>query len=254
VKNVGLRMAPAWADNTIPVDYLIQGVVEMAVTGLPRIDFAVLIGGQQYEERTLWRDAELEADVVEQLVDVLGPRRDRHAARDRRLARVPQPRPEADQAQGGGRRLGLSVRRPGTLARDRSREGQAQARRGNDQEPRRGRARRSEREQAHLADRRHHDRQPVEEDVVEGGRPRRAPGRGCAAPDRARARLALRATSSRSGLRWSAPAADRRAARAASTDLAGFDELVAANTTLCDPKVNRPRAWTKDVGDDEEEH
>jgi hypothetical protein len=33
-----------------------------------------------------------------------------------------------------------------------------------------------------------------------------------------------------------------------------FDELVAANTTLCDPTVNRPRAWTKDVGDDEEEH
>lgn len=68
VKNVGLRMAPAWADGVVPVDYLIQGVVEMAVADLPRIDFAVLIGGQQYEERTIWRDAELESEVVEELV------------------------------------------------------------------------------------------------------------------------------------------------------------------------------------------
>lgn len=67
VKNVGLRMAPAWDDRAIPADYLIQGVVEMGVTNLPRIDFAVLIGGQEYREVTLWRDGELEAEVVDQL-------------------------------------------------------------------------------------------------------------------------------------------------------------------------------------------
>ncbi len=68
VKNVGLRMAPLWADGATPTDYLIQGVVEMAVTDLPRIDFAVLVGGQDYREVTIWRDDEIEADVVEQLV------------------------------------------------------------------------------------------------------------------------------------------------------------------------------------------
>jgi putative phage-type endonuclease len=68
VKNVGLRMAPAWEEGGIPTDYLIQGVVEIAVTDLPRIDFAVLVGGQHYREATLERDPELEADVLEQLV------------------------------------------------------------------------------------------------------------------------------------------------------------------------------------------
>lgn len=66
VKNVGLRMAPAWADG-VPTDYLIQGVIEMAVTNLPRIDFAVLIGGQEYREFTIWRDGELEAETIEGL-------------------------------------------------------------------------------------------------------------------------------------------------------------------------------------------
>lgn len=70
VKNVGLRMAPAWEENgeyTAPTDYYIQGVVEMAVTNLPRIDFAVLLGGQEYFEVTIERDKNLEADVLEQM-------------------------------------------------------------------------------------------------------------------------------------------------------------------------------------------
>lgn len=66
VKNVGLRQSFAWTDG-VPTDYLIQGVVEMAVTDLPRIDFAVLIGGQEYREFTVHRDAELEATVLEGL-------------------------------------------------------------------------------------------------------------------------------------------------------------------------------------------
>lgn len=67
VKNVGARMAPLWDDGATPPDYFIQGVVEMAVTKLPRIDFAVLIGGQEFREVTIWRDAELEAQTLEQL-------------------------------------------------------------------------------------------------------------------------------------------------------------------------------------------
>jgi hypothetical protein len=33
-----------------------------------------------------------------------------------------------------------------------------------------------------------------------------------------------------------------------------FDESSRSTPTIGDPRVNRPRAWTKDVGDDEEEH
>jgi predicted phage-related endonuclease len=71
-KNVGLRQAPLWADGALPNDYLIQGVTEMAVTNLDRIDFYVLIGGQDDREVTLWRDAELEAEVLEALTDFWG--------------------------------------------------------------------------------------------------------------------------------------------------------------------------------------
>ncbi len=63
-KNIGWRMAPLWDDGATPQDYLIQGVVEMSVTNLDRIDFFVVIGGQDDREVTIWRDAELEADVL----------------------------------------------------------------------------------------------------------------------------------------------------------------------------------------------
>lgn len=71
VKNVGWRMEQEWKDDggnrTAPIDYYIQGVVEMAVTDLPRIDFAVFCGGQQYFEVTIERDRSIEGDVLEQL-------------------------------------------------------------------------------------------------------------------------------------------------------------------------------------------
>jgi predicted phage-related endonuclease len=67
-----MRMAPLWEGGALPNDYLIQGVVEMAVTNLDRIDFYVLIGGQDDREVTLWRDAELEADVLEALTEFWG--------------------------------------------------------------------------------------------------------------------------------------------------------------------------------------
>lgn len=67
VKSVGLRQADRWRDEQVPEEYIIQAVVEMAVTGLERLDFAVLIGAQQYEQRTVLRDRELEEMVLEQL-------------------------------------------------------------------------------------------------------------------------------------------------------------------------------------------
>lgn len=67
VKNVGLRMAGEWED--VPTYYVVQAVVEMAVCNLPRLDFAVLIGGQEYAERTVHRDLDVEAAVIEGLQD-----------------------------------------------------------------------------------------------------------------------------------------------------------------------------------------
>lgn len=68
VKNVGLRQAQEW-EAGIPEHYVIQAVVEMAVTQLPRLDFAVLVGGQEYLERTVHRDTEVEAAVLAALAE-----------------------------------------------------------------------------------------------------------------------------------------------------------------------------------------
>jgi putative phage-type endonuclease len=67
VKNVGWRQAERWDDGAIPEEYIVQGVTEMAVTSLDRIDFAVVIAGQHYEQPTLLRDPDLEADILTQL-------------------------------------------------------------------------------------------------------------------------------------------------------------------------------------------
>ena len=66
-KTVGLRLADDWGDDgarEVPDYYYCQAVWQMFVTGLPRVDFAVLLGGQAYFEVTIHRDAELEADIV----------------------------------------------------------------------------------------------------------------------------------------------------------------------------------------------
>jgi putative phage-type endonuclease len=68
VKNVGLRMADHWGTDTkreVPTYYHAQAAVEMAVTGLDRVDFAVLLGGNEYFEITVHRDADLEADILD---------------------------------------------------------------------------------------------------------------------------------------------------------------------------------------------
>lgn len=66
VKNVGLRQAQAWEDGA-PDIYAVQAAIEMAVTGLDRCDFAVLIGGQEYREVTVDRDLELEASLLDEV-------------------------------------------------------------------------------------------------------------------------------------------------------------------------------------------
>jgi putative phage-type endonuclease len=68
VKCVGFRQAQRWEDD-IPEEYVIQAVVEMAVTDLDRLDFAVLVGGSHYVQPTVHRDRELEALVLQQLAE-----------------------------------------------------------------------------------------------------------------------------------------------------------------------------------------
>lgn len=68
VKCPGLRQAPHWGTDErrdVPLYYLAQAAVEMAVTGLDRVDFAVLLGGQEYFEVTVHRDLDLEADLLD---------------------------------------------------------------------------------------------------------------------------------------------------------------------------------------------
>jgi len=71
VKTVDQRLRWHWGLNprtpSAPAHYRIQAVVEMAVTGLSRCDFAVLCGGNDYFEVIVERDADLEATVLERL-------------------------------------------------------------------------------------------------------------------------------------------------------------------------------------------
>lgn len=71
VKTVDQRLGWHWGLNprlrSAPAHYRIQAVIEMAVTGLARCDFAVLCGGNDYFEVIVERDAELEASVLERL-------------------------------------------------------------------------------------------------------------------------------------------------------------------------------------------
>jgi len=67
-KTVGLRLADDWGDDgerEVPDYYYTQAVWQMFVTGLKRVDFAVLLGGQFYFEVPVHHDAEIEADIVE---------------------------------------------------------------------------------------------------------------------------------------------------------------------------------------------
>lgn len=66
VKTAGYRQAWRWGDTLehVPVEYLCQCAWSMYVTGLPRWDLAVLIGGQDYREYSIKRDDEFIAEIV----------------------------------------------------------------------------------------------------------------------------------------------------------------------------------------------
>lgn len=255
VKNIGLRMAPAWADGAVPTDYLIQGVVEMSVTALPRIDFAVLVGGQHYEERTLWFDAELEADVIEQLVDFW------------RMVET-NTQPEIDESRAFKSHILKQIKRKAVVAASSS--AVADLERWREVVVAIAKLKREEaviknRVVAELAAANANKLTSPLGDVTVG-----APWKKTAWKEVAHAARPVLA---------SVPAIERELAglRAEAVEVGGtvggalvqridalraplrlfstFEEIVEANSNEHDPRINRPRAWTKDVGDDEgEEH
>lgn len=69
-KNVDGHLSWQWGPRsarTPPPHYRIQAIVEMAVTGLDRCDFAVLLGGNEYFDCIVERDLDLEADIIARL-------------------------------------------------------------------------------------------------------------------------------------------------------------------------------------------
>lgn len=253
VKNVGLRMVPAWADNTIPVDYLIQGVVEMAVTNLPQIDFAILIGGQEYTERTLYRDVELEADVVENLVAFW------------RLVET-DTQPEIDESRAFRSHALKQIKRKALV--EASPAAFADLERWREIVIEKTKLKREEdiiknRVVAELAAANANKltspigpvtignpwKKTSWKDVAQAARPAVA-----ALPQIERELVALHGELADD--RLDHPLLQRVDSLRAQLRLISrpFDELVETNTKTCDPKVTRPNAWTKDVGDDEEEH
>jgi len=74
-KTVGLRLADDWGDEgerEVPDYYYCQAVWQMFVTGLTRVDFAVLLGGQSYFEVPVYHDAQLVADILEGASEFMG--------------------------------------------------------------------------------------------------------------------------------------------------------------------------------------
>lgn len=65
-KTVGAWGAKDWEGDKIPASYIVQGQHYLAVTGLKRVYYAVLIGGQRFEWKYLDRDEELIQTIIGQ--------------------------------------------------------------------------------------------------------------------------------------------------------------------------------------------
>lgn len=65
VKTTSMRQADKWADDNVPVHYVLQVQHYLAVTGYKFAYVACLIGGQQYVERYIERDEDLIAQLIE---------------------------------------------------------------------------------------------------------------------------------------------------------------------------------------------
>jgi predicted phage-related endonuclease len=63
IKNVGAWVHKAWQEQP-PAYVVLQEQWELYVTGLQRADIAVLIGGNDYREYTVWRDDKMIGDLV----------------------------------------------------------------------------------------------------------------------------------------------------------------------------------------------
>lgn len=64
-KNVGIYMADEWEDGNVPDHYMLQGQHELAVTGLEKVWFAVLVGGNDPR----YIEVERDQDVIDMLVE-----------------------------------------------------------------------------------------------------------------------------------------------------------------------------------------
>lgn len=65
VKNVNVRMSSEWEDGAVPAHYSLQGQHELAVTGLPHVWFAALVGGNDARYIKIERNDGLITDLME---------------------------------------------------------------------------------------------------------------------------------------------------------------------------------------------
>lgn len=65
VKNVNVRMSSEWEDGAVPAHYSIQGQHELAVTGLPHVWFAALVGGNDARYIKIERNDQLITNLME---------------------------------------------------------------------------------------------------------------------------------------------------------------------------------------------
>ena len=72
VKTAGAWLAGEWKDDEVPIAYMAQAAHYMAVTGLDKVIFVCLIGGQRLEIREFVRDPELEATLIEREAEFWG--------------------------------------------------------------------------------------------------------------------------------------------------------------------------------------
>ena len=67
IKTVGAFAYAAWDDGRVPINYAMQVLHYMSVTGYPRAQLIALIGNQSIIERTVQRDDEAIAAIEEQV-------------------------------------------------------------------------------------------------------------------------------------------------------------------------------------------
>lgn len=67
IKTVGAFAYAAWDDGLVPLNYCLQVLHYMAVTGYPRVQLIALIGNQAIIERTVQRDDEAIAAIEDEV-------------------------------------------------------------------------------------------------------------------------------------------------------------------------------------------